>query len=171
MSGYTVTREHEICCGHRVYGHEGKCKNLHGHNYKFELTIAPKNELDMLGRVIDFSLIKSLLCEWLEKEWDHKMLLWNKDPMSNYLVNATYALVEGDTHWVVRLPCNPTVENLAQYFVEDIAPGLLLEHDVVLRSVRIWETSKCSAEYVRKDYDTTIRNIANKGVSERVGPE
>src|SRR6266567_3680980 len=78
---WEITREHEICCGHRVYGHEGKCRYIHGHQYRFELSLAPENELDSLGRVIDFSKIKTLLCEWLEEHWDHKLLLWNKDPL------------------------------------------------------------------------------------------
>jgi len=148
MAGYTVTREHEICCGHRVYGHEGKCKNLHGHSYKFELTVG-SYELDNLGRVIDFGVIKNTLCQWLEDHWDHKMLLWSKDPLASAIINCAEHY---NDHGVVLLPCNPTVENLAEYFVEDIAPGLLLGTNVNLLSVRIWETSKCSATYVRKDY-------------------
>ena len=30
----TATRYHDICAGHRVYGHEGKCSHFHGHNYR-----------------------------------------------------------------------------------------------------------------------------------------
>jgi 6-pyruvoyltetrahydropterin/6-carboxytetrahydropterin synthase len=60
----TVSRYHDISAGHRVCGHESKCSHLHGHNYRitFECTA---DELDHLGRVIDFSLIKEKLCQWL----------------------------------------------------------------------------------------------------------
>src|SRR4051794_12258865 len=89
---YTVERYHDFCAGHRVYGHENKCSNLHGHNYRITFvcsTTRPpadcdvyilERALDSVGRVIDFSVMKEKLCEWLEREWDHKMLLWYRDP-------------------------------------------------------------------------------------------
>src|SRR5690606_2250429 len=74
---YSVDRYHDISCGHRVFGHESKCAHLHGHNYRIHFTIEPDNrQLDLIGRVLDFSVIKTRLCEWLEKWWDHKMLIW-----------------------------------------------------------------------------------------------
>ena len=83
----TATRFHDFSCGHRVVGHEGKCKYLHGHNYRVHFTVTMKQSLDeagraldSVGRVLDFSAINSRLCQWLEREWDHKMLLWEKDP-------------------------------------------------------------------------------------------
>ena len=33
-----IARKHEIQCGHRISGHEGKYRNLHGHAYVFYLT-------------------------------------------------------------------------------------------------------------------------------------
>ena len=153
--GWTITREHEICAGHRVYGHESKCRYIHGHQYKFELTVATKPEcgdLDELGRVIDFSVIKDRLCNWLDEHWDHRLLLWRKDPIGSAIVNySEYLPSEG----VVFLPCNPTVENLAEYFVENIAPGLLIDTPVYLKAVRLWETSKCSCYYERKEYESS----------------
>src|SRR4051794_11723126 len=65
---FQITRKHEIHCGHRVCGHEGKCRNLHGHAYVIHFTCEAEG-LDHLGRVIDFGLIKSLLCRWLEDTW------------------------------------------------------------------------------------------------------
>jgi 6-pyruvoyltetrahydropterin/6-carboxytetrahydropterin synthase len=71
----TAERYHDISCGHRVYGHESKCAHLHGHNYRvfFVCTIP---ELDKVGRVIDFSVMKEKLCMFLEDSWDHKMLIY-----------------------------------------------------------------------------------------------
>lgn len=153
---WEITRKHEICCGHRVYGHEGACQNLHGHNYLFELTLAPKNVLDALGRVIDFSVIRTTLCQWLEDNWDHKMLLWRKDPMIAVLQSYPDYI---DPTSIVRLPCNPTVENLAAYFIEDIAPGLLIDTDAKLVSVKLWETGKCSTTYMAKEDNETRKCV------------
>lgn len=157
---WTITREHEICCGHRVAGHEGKCKDLHGHNYKFVMTLAPKNGLDPIGRVIDFNAIKLYLCDWLERNWDHKTLLWKEDPLYLELMKKFSQHIRLDS--IIGLPCNPTVENIAEYFVEDIAPVLLGHTDVRLVSLVLWETGKCFTTYVAKEpneTDETVRDV------------
>lgn len=174
---YTVIRSHEICAGHRVVGHESKCRHLHGHNYKFHFKVAPKRvesenyipgakgfsvegKLDDVGRVIDFSVVKTTLCQWLEDNWDHKFLHWEKDE----LIRGIKVLVDHDqTHHtpltvanedarhffrsMVCLPFNPTAENLAAYMVNVIGPQLLDEHGVQLVECTIEETSKCHVKY------------------------
>lgn len=180
---YKVIRTHEICAGHRVVGHESKCRHLHGHNYVFHFVVQPKQvktsvptgkaanvegkllpiycdemkdgNLDDLGRVIDFSVVKSTLCEWLENNWDHKFLHWEKDLLIAGLVYAkckgnNSLSIEDDKDFMdslVSLPFNPTAENLAQYMVDVIGPRLLDEHGVELVQCRIEETSKCHVEY------------------------
>ena len=136
--GYKVERSHEIHCGHRVYGHESKCAHLHGHGYVFEFTCEAA-DLDSLGRVIDFSVIKSKLCLWLEDNWDHRFLMWDEDP-------GLPALKSVDPT-VVAVPFNPTAENMAHWLVEAIGPVQLVGTGVRLTSVRVRETIKCSAVY------------------------
>jgi len=138
---YQVDRYHDISCGHRVYGHESKCTHLHGHNYRIHFTIEPDNrQLDLIGRVLDFSVIKSRLCAWLEKWWDHKMLIWVEDPCLDNLLDI-------DPNGVVPVEFNPTAENMAQYLVETVGPRVLEGTGCVLVSCRIEETRKCSATY------------------------
>jgi 6-pyruvoyltetrahydropterin/6-carboxytetrahydropterin synthase len=134
---HSITRTHEIACGHRVFGHESKCAHLHGHNYVFEFTCT--GDLDHLGRVIDFGVVKERLCQWLETVWDHRMLLWTEDPAAQILLNngLQFHLVE----------FNPTAENMAQHMVEVIGPLQLRGTGVVLTRCRVWETGKCSAAY------------------------
>lgn len=163
---YSVIRTHEICAGHRVVGHESKCRHLHGHNYKFHFKVAPKpfdsesvkgDPLDQVGRVIDFSVVKSTLCEWLETNWDHKFLHWESDPLilglQKTLVEENHDISgENCDHFfksLVTLPFNPTAENLAAYMVNVIGPCLLDEHGVELVSCVIEETSKCHVEYTK----------------------
>lgn len=136
---HTATRTHEIACGHRVYGHESKCANLHGHNYTFELTLAPLTALDGLGRVLDFSAIKERLCSWLEANWDHRLLLWDEDPLAVQLAQL------GER--IAPVPFNPTAENMARYFLLDVAPAQLRGTGTRLVRCRVWETGKCSATF------------------------
>lgn len=166
---YEVIRSHEICAGHRVVGHESKCRHLHGHNYVFHFHVAPKpldgvsvkgDPLDQVGRVIDFSVVKSTLCEWLETNWDHRFLHWEKDDLMNGLAEIVgfehscgeHISAKDQLHFLdslVALPFNPTAENLAQYMVEVIGPRLLDEHGVELVKCTIEETSKCHVGYTK----------------------
>lgn len=173
--GYTVIRSHEICAGHRVVGHESKCRHLHGHNYKFHFKVAPKHGcgkvmtrgklvedgLDNVGRVIDFSVVKTTLCQWLEDNWDHKFLHWEHDSVINSLIvvaSTEFArennLVKDEDYdpfvnSLVALPFNPTAENLAAYMVDVIGPQLLDQYGVELVECTIEETSKCHVNYCK----------------------
>jgi 6-pyruvoyltetrahydropterin/6-carboxytetrahydropterin synthase len=155
----TAERYHDISFGHRVYGHESKCRHLHGHNYRIVFTI--NGELDSLGRVLDFGVIKSHLCDWLENHWDHKLLLWDNDPMRHLLHygNEQSAIVgsvipaEQDAGKVIQelhesivlVPFNPTAENLGEYLLHVIGPQELKDTGATLICVRVEETRKCSA--------------------------
>lgn len=135
----SATRWHDISCGHRVSGHESKCAHLHGHNYRLHFTVQA-SELDTLGRVLDFSVIKTRLCMWVEEHWDHRFLLWELDP----LLPGLRAI---DRDGVVAVPFNPTAERMAEYLVETIGPRVLKGTGCTLTGVRIEETARCSAEY------------------------
>lgn len=143
MKRHQVHRYHDISCGHRVAGHEGKCRFLHGHNYRIHFT-CEADDLDAVGRVIDFSVIKSLLCTWLEERWDHKFLVWREDPQLKDLLKV-------DPDSLVIVPFNPTAENMAEYLVDFVGPRQLKGTGVRLVSVTIEETRKCSATYTAGD--------------------
>jgi 6-pyruvoyltetrahydropterin/6-carboxytetrahydropterin synthase len=133
----TVTRFHDFSYGHRVVGHEGKCCNLHGHNGRVHFTCTADN-LDDVGRVVDFSVIKTALCDWLEDWWDHRMLLWVKDPWVVPLRQIDRT--------VKTVPFNPTAENMAQHLLHVVGPTYLRGTGVTLTKVVFEETRKCSAE-------------------------
>ena len=137
MTIISAVRYHDISCGHRVVGHESKCKYLHGHNYRIHFYIQ-SDGLDDLGRVLDFGVIKSILCEWLEENWDHRFLIWEKDPLLNQLME-----VSNESLRVV--PFNPTAENMGEYLLT-IGNELLKETGCVLTKIRIEETRKCSVD-------------------------
>lgn len=148
----TATRFHDFSAGHRVLGHEGACKLLHGHNYRIHFTVAPwrspkgghKDHLDTVGRVLDFSVINTRLCEWLEENWDHRLLLNQDDPLRGILSKYPSA-------GVVLVPFNPTAENMAIHLVEEVGPRELAGTRCELISVTVEETRKCSATYSKGD--------------------
>jgi len=141
MAKVTAERYHDLSIGHRVVGHENKCKHLHGHNLRITFIVAERQDiLDNVGRVVDFGVIKQLLCLWLEDNWDHKMLLWESDPN----VSMLRTIMPQD---IVAVPFNPTSENMAKYLVEVIGPQQLAGTSLYVDSVRVEETRKCAATY------------------------
>lgn len=132
----TASRYHDFSYGHRVVGHEGKCKNLHGHNGRVEFHVESANGLDDVGRVIDFSEIGKRLCQWVEDNWDHKMLIFVDDPMASELAKIDPTVV-----WV---SFNPTAENLADYLLHVVGPAQLRGTGATLVVVQFGETRKCS---------------------------
>lgn len=136
MTKITAHRYHDISCGHRVVGHEGKCQHLHGHNYRIHF-YCEVPALDALGRVIDFGVIKSRLCQWLEDKWDHKMLISHRDPWAAMLLEIDPS--------VVIVPFNPTAENIGKHLVEEIGPEQLRGTGATLVRVTVEETRKCGA--------------------------
>jgi len=134
----TATRYHDFSTGHRVFGHESKCSHLHGHNYRIYLTVEAE-QLDTVGRVMDFSVIKDKFVVWLEVNWDHKFLIWEKDPFAP-------TLKELDPEGTVVVGFNPTAENMGQYLINVIGPQQLAGTNVKLIKVNIEETRKCSVE-------------------------
>jgi len=136
-SHFEITRWHEIDAGHRVVGQGGKCVRLHGHRYRVHFTLA--NEvLNDIGMILDFGVIKEKLCTWLDYNWDHRLLIWDEDPM-------LHGLLAVDPEGVVSVPFNPTAENMAHYLLTQVGPALLVDEPCLLIAVTVEETSKCSA--------------------------
>lgn len=142
MIPVTITRKFGIDAGHRVLHHESKCANLHGHRYTVEVT-AQASELDTLGRVIDFSVVKQLVGSWLDDHLDHGFIVHPADPIVNALID--------DGSKVYFMPAtlgNPTAENLAIHIAE-VSQKLLAPHAITVVAVRVWETPNCFADWSR----------------------
>jgi 6-pyruvoyltetrahydropterin/6-carboxytetrahydropterin synthase len=143
---HQITRRLEIDMGHRLLAHEGKCANYHGHRYVFDITCAAE-ELDGVGRVVDFSVVKELVGGWLDANWDHGMILQSGDPLIQMLTDV------GSRLYVVR--CSPTAENLARLLCEQAAT-LLKPSGVRVVGVRCWETPNCWADHAAPAPSTLV---------------
>lgn len=138
----TCTKILRWCSGHRVYGHEGGCANLHGHNYRAEIQCHAE-ALDQVGRIVDFGHIKDVVGSWIDSQWDHGFIVYEKDA-------DMMALFTGSTwkYWVSVL--NPTAENLANILLAR-AQDMLDPFDITVLSVRIWETETCYGTAIRRE--------------------
>ena len=141
----TCVRKIHFCYGHRVMRHESKCATLHGHNGVVWVHATPLEGLDGLGRVIDFSVLKEEVGGWIEKFWDHTMILFKDDQETIGLCQKAPAYKE-----LFILDTNPTAENLAHYLLHVVCPQVLKGKGVVVHKITFWETENC---YVTQSLD------------------
>jgi 6-pyruvoyltetrahydropterin/6-carboxytetrahydropterin synthase len=130
---FQITRELHFCYGHRLMDYDGKCARLHGHNGVVLLTLESK-DLDPVGMVADFDVMRAHLGKWIDAELDHRMILRQDDPA----VSVLRALGEP----VLVLESNPTAENLAQLLFHKAK-----ELGLPVVEVRLVESPSCWASY------------------------
>ena len=130
---YSVTKRIDFCYGHRLLDYNGICKHPHGHNAVAEIEVRTE-ALDARNMVVDFSDIKRLVKDWIDRELDHRMILRHDDP----LVKPLQALGEP----VYILDSNPTVERIAR-LVFDVSR----EQGLAVVRVTVWETPTSWATY------------------------
>lgn len=119
---YELTIESTFSSAHNLRGYEGACENLHGHNWKVEVTVS-SDRLDKIGMMIDFKTLK----------------------------NETRKVVEALDHkYLNELPPfkaeNATAENLARHIFRELS-SLINDGDKRVSKVRVWESENASASY------------------------
>lgn len=123
---YTLKVEGAFEAAHMVNGYPGKCARLHGHNWVVEAVVKGR-ELDELGMLVDFKIIKKALKETLER-YDHRYL------------NELEPFASG---------VNPTAENLARIIFEELAGHECFVHDSELHAITVFESPKSSVTYTK----------------------
>lgn len=118
---YKVTVYDYFSSAHQLNGYNGKCENIHGHNWKVELELIGE-KLDDVGMLVDFTDVKSLLKNTLA-ELDHKMLN-DLEPFKDF---------------------NPSSELIAKYLYNKFKLGL--PSGVQMHAVHIWESERSKATY------------------------
>ncbi len=119
---FEISADYSFAAGHALRGYKGKCENVHGHNYRVEVTISGE-KLEPNGLLMDFVDLRAAIKSVAER-LDHRYL---------------NDLAPFDT-------LNPSAENLAQYFCEQLQTRLG-NHALRVAQVRVWETDTTSATY------------------------
>lgn len=119
---YELTILSDFAAAHNLRQYEGECENLHGHNWKVEVTVISKR-LNKIGLAVDFKVLKKILEGILEK-LDHKYL--NEIPPFDKE--------------------NPSSENLARYIFKQYKAALKSTR-VKVAKVKVWESDNAAATY------------------------
>jgi len=149
----SATKRMEFDAAHRVAGHAGKCKTLHGHRYAVEVSFTRTDGLmvDDAGFVIDFGVIKERLGKWIDDNLDHTTLYDAGDKymvamreLSDAMEKDAPELTRGELRKWYPMDSPPTAENLCILLAKQ-AQALLPRGVTVLR-LRVYETPTSYAE-------------------------
>ena len=119
---YDLMIESQFSSAHQLRGYKGKCENLHGHNWRVQVTVS-SDKLDDIGIVIDFHELKEITSEVISS-LDHSFL------------NEVFPFTE----------INPSSENIAKWIYESIKKKLD-QDQCNISSVTVWENETASATY------------------------
>jgi 6-pyruvoyltetrahydropterin/6-carboxytetrahydropterin synthase len=134
MATFKVTKEFSFSAAHRLFDYEGPCQNIHGHNYRVQVTIKTQilNDLDM---AVDFQDIKQKIGTWIQENLDHAILVNQHDV-------EVVAFLNMQAFKRFYFDGNPTAEMIAQLIFEKATMLFLPPLKVV-----VYETETCRAEY------------------------
>ena len=143
MSIIKITKQFSFEMAHALRNYDGLCRNIHGHSYKMDITLAgqplhdessPKN-----GMVMDFGELKRLVNEEIISLLDHALVLNEKnDPQLIEILKQNFEKI-------VVVDFQPTTENLLNYIADKLKRRL--PETVKLCRIRLRETDTSYAEW------------------------
>ncbi|MEZ4797041.1 MAG: 6-carboxytetrahydropterin synthase [Flavobacteriaceae bacterium] len=148
MSNIRITKQFSFETGHALYGYDGKCKNVHGHSYRLDVTVIGKpisdNSNVKFGMVIDFGDLKKIVKEEVVDVFDHATV-FNKNTPHVELAKE----LENRGHNVLLVNYQPTSEMMVIDFAEKIKKRL--PKNIELFSLKLQETATSFAEWFASD--------------------
>lgn len=120
---FEVSVIQSFAAAHALRHYKGKCENLHGHNYRVEVTVAGENVDPLTGMLTDFVEVKQALRDAIAR-LDHV----------NLNDTAPFDVL------------NPSAENIAFHLYTEVQTRL--GHTARVSQVKIWETDTCAAVYL-----------------------
>lgn len=122
-ASYEISIETTFSASHQLRDYKAPLEPLHGHNFRVEVFVATDADaLPASGYVMDFLELEALVKE-VVAPYDHRHM--NDLPPFDEL--------------------NPTTENMARVFFEELANKL--DDGLSLRRVRVWEAPTYSATF------------------------
>jgi 6-pyruvoyltetrahydropterin/6-carboxytetrahydropterin synthase len=119
---YRLTIQTSFAAAHNLIHYQGDCENLHGHNWKVEVTVAAQ-ELNKAGLGIDFKILKRET-KGLLGRLDHKYL--------------------NDLEMFKDI--SPSSEHIARYLFDELTQTLNSDN-VTVERVNVWESDNACASY------------------------
>ena len=121
---FEVSVEQTFAAAHALRNYKGSCENIHGHNFRVQVTIQG-DRVDQAGMLVDFLDVRDVMQKAMGR-LDHQ----NLNEIAPFDVK------------------NPSAENIAEYLYAEMTSGLAnTPVPVRISEVKVWETDIQSASY------------------------
>lgn len=148
MKVVRVTKQFTWEMASALPNYDGDCANIHGHSYTMDITVKGEPIADetnpKFGMVIDFGDIKKIVKSEIVDELDHAFVVNG---------NSKHATLDptqfGFGNKIVKVPYQPTIENMLSDFAERLIPKL--PSNCKLYSIKIRETGTAYGEWNADD--------------------
>jgi 6-pyruvoyltetrahydropterin/6-carboxytetrahydropterin synthase len=124
---FILEKDFEFCAAHRLEHHDGKCRELHGHNFKMTVAVVGQSlhvDGPKRGMVMDYATLKGIVSLLVDRYLDHHFL------------NETLATD------------SPTSEVIAEWLWRQLAPEFsAMDCGVFLHEIVIEETCTARCRY------------------------
>jgi 6-pyruvoyltetrahydropterin/6-carboxytetrahydropterin synthase len=119
---YELSVEVGFAAAHQLRGYKGKCENLHGHNWRVQVSVTAErlNEIDI---AIDFHDLRKLAAEIVA-------------PLDHAFLNEVFPFTEK----------NPSSENIAKWIFDSLRKKIN-NGNLRMAAVTVWESETASASY------------------------
>ena len=138
---FSIRSEAHFDAAHFLAGHDGKCKNIHGHRWVIEAEVAAEQLVEegpLRGMVSDFALLKKDLNEIADR-FDHTFIYED-----GTLFEETLTALNNQGFALTKVPFRPTAEHLAEHVYD-----LLTERGYQVFEIAVNEAPQNRAVYRR----------------------
>ena len=148
MANIRITKKFRFEAAHALYSYDGKCKNIHGHNYNLFVTVIGVPLKDdsnpKYGMVMDFGDLKKIVNSEIVDKFDHS-IIFNKNSPHKELADE---LIK-NSHKVILADYQPTIEEMVIDFANRISSKLPSE--IKLHCLKLEETETSYSEWFAAD--------------------
>ena len=119
---FELSVEVSFSAAHQLRGYKGKCENMHGHNWRVQVSVMAQ-ELNNIDIAIDFHDLKRMARDVIA-------------PLDHAYLNDLFPFTEK----------NPSSENIAKWIFDSLKKKIT-EENVRVSAVTVWESDTASATY------------------------
>lgn len=147
MSLIRISKEFHFEMAHVLDGYDGLCAYVHGHSYTLIITVigTPNNDIfsPKNGMVMDFGVLKDIVNKNIINSFDHSLVVNQKASWIEKVQDID------SFSRIIKLPFQPTSENLLLHFIDIIDKQL--PDNVKLVHALLKETDSSYAEWFYDD--------------------
>ncbi|MDH2997644.1 6-carboxy-5,6,7,8-tetrahydropterin synthase [Pasteurellaceae bacterium LFhippo2] len=137
---FKIAKEFSFDMAHMLDGHDGKCKNLHGHTYTLQVEISGElhSEGAKSGMVMDYSDLKAIVKEHILDKMDHAFIY----DLTSEKESKVASLLNDLNSKTFGISARTTAEQMAKYIFDT-----LTDVGLPVSLIRLWETPTSYCEY------------------------